>query len=162
MTNIAAEIDLQPLESVLAACAAKPGSLITILQQTQELYGYLPRPALAEISRATGITPAKVLGVASFYTQFRLEPVGRYLIMLCQGTACHVNGAESISAVISEELGIADGQTTADGLFTLKHVACLGCCSLAPAMMINGEVYGNLTASSVRQVLHDLAAKEAE
>ncbi len=162
MTNIAAEIDLQPLESVLAAYAAKPGSLITILQQTQELYGYLPRPALAEISRATGITPAKVLGVASFYTQFRLEPVGRYLIMLCQGTACHVNGAESISAVISEELGIADGQTTADGLFTLKHVACLGCCSLAPAMMINGEVYGNLTASSVRQVLHDLAAKEAE
>ena len=161
MTNIAAEIDLQPLESVLAAYAAKPGSLITILQQTQELYGYLPRPALAEISRATGITPAKVLGVASFYTQFRLEPVGRYLIMLCQGTACHVNGADSISAVISEELGIADGQTTADGLFTLKHVACLGCCSLAPAMMINGEVYGNLTASSVRQVLHDLAAKEA-
>ena len=162
MTNIAAEIDLQPLESVLAAYAAKPGSLITILQQTQELYGYLPRPALAEISRAPGIAPAKVLGVASFYTQFRLEPVGRYLIMLCQGTACHVNGAESISAVISEELGIADGQTTADGLFTLKHVACLGCCSLAPAMMINGEVYGNLTASSVRQVLHDLAAKEAE
>ena len=162
MTNIAAEIDLQPLESVLAAYAAKPGSLITILQQTQEIYGYLPRPALAEISRATGIAPAKVLGVASFYTQFRLEPVGRYLIMLCQGTACHVNGAESISAVISEELGIADGQTTADGPFTLKHVACLGCCSLALAMMINGEVYGNLTANSVRQVLHDLAAKEAE
>ncbi len=130
----AAEIDLQPLEPVLAEYAAKPGSLITILQHTQDIYGYLPQ----------------------------LQPVGRYLIMLCQGTACHVNGAESISAIISEELGIADGQTTADGLFTLKHVACLGCCSLAPAMMINGEVYGNLTADSVRGVLKELRAKEAE
>lgn len=162
MTNIAAEIDLQPLEPVLAEYAARPGSLITILQHTQDIYGYLPRPALAEISRATGVTPAKVLGVASFYTQFRLEPVGRYLIMLCQGTACHVNGSESIGAVISEELGIADGQTTEDGLFSLKYVACLGCCSLAPAMMINGEVYGNLTANSVRQVLHELAEREAK
>lgn len=162
MTNIAAEIDLQPLEPVLAEYAARPGSLITILQHTQDIYGYLPRPALAEISRATGVTPAKVLGVASFYTQFRLEPVGRYLIMLCQGTACHVNGSESIGAVISEELDIADGQTTEDGLFSLKYVACLGCCSLAPAMMINGEVYGNLTANSVRQVLHELAEREAK
>lgn len=151
-----AEIDLRPLEAVLAEYAAKPGSLITILQQTQDIYGYLPKAALAEISRAVGATPAKVLGVASFYTQFRLEPVGRYLIMLCQGTACHVNGSESISAIISEELGIADGQTTEDGLFSLKHVACLGCCSLAPAMMINGEVYGNLTADSVRKVLRGL------
>ena len=158
----AAEIDLQPLEPVLAEYAAKPGSLITILQHTQDIYGYLPQPALAKISEAVGVAPAKVLVVASFYTQFRLQPVGRYLIMLCQGTACHVNGAESISAIISEELGIADGQTTADGLFTLKHVACLGCCSLAPAMMINGEVYGNLTADSVRGVLKELRAKEAE
>ena len=151
MTNIAAEIDLQPLKPVLAEYAAR-----------QDIYGYLPRPALAEISWVTGVTPAKVLGVASFYTQFRLEPVGRYLIMLCQGTACHVNGSESIGAVISEELGIADGQTTEDGLFSLKYVACLGCCSLAPAMMINGEVYGNLTANSVRQVLHELAEREAK
>lgn len=169
MTDKATEIDLQPLTPVLAEYAAKPGSLITILQQTQDIYGYLPRPALAKISEATGVTPAKVLGVASFYTQFRLEPVGRYLIMLCQGTACHVNGSESISAIISEELAIQDGQTTPDGLFSLKHVACLGCCSLAPAMMINGEVYGNLTADSVRKVLRDLRAnaenaeqKEAE
>ena len=162
MTNIAAEIDLQPLKPVLAEYAARPGSLITILQHTQDIYGYLPRPALAEISWVTGVTPAKVLGVASFYTQFRLGPVGRYLIMLCQGTACHVNGSESIGAVISEELGIADGQTTEDGLFSLKYVACLGCCSLAPAMMINGEVYGNLTANSVRQVLHELAEREAK
>ena len=83
---------MQPLEPVLAEYAAKPGSLITILQHTQDIYGYLPQPALAKISEAVGVAPAKVLGVASFYTQFRLQPVGRYLIMLCQGTACHVTG----------------------------------------------------------------------
>lgn len=154
--------ELSPLEPVLAEYAAKPGSLITILQKTQDIFGYLPRPALARISEACGVVPAKVLGVASFYTQFRLEPVGRYLIMLCQGTACHVNGSESIGAIITEELGIKDGQTTEDGLFSLKYVACLGCCSLAPAMMINGEVYGNLTGDSVRQVLQKLAAEAGE
>lgn len=156
---IGQEVDLQPLQPILAEYAEKPGSLITILQKTQGVYGYLPRPALEAVSQATGIAPAKILGVASFYTQFRLEPVGKYLIMLCQGTACHVNGSEAIAAIVAEELGIHDGETTADGLFTLKCVACLGCCSLAPAMMINDEVYGNLTGDSVRQVLRDLADK---
>ena len=150
-------IDLGQIEPVLAEYAEKPGSLITILQKTQDIYGYLPRPALAAIADATGITPAKISGVASFYTQFRLQPVGKYLIMLCQGTACHVNGSERIAAIVGEELGIADGETTADGMFSLKCVACLGCCSLAPAMMINGEVYGNLTGDSVRKVLRELA-----
>ncbi|MBQ3199534.1 MAG: NADH-quinone oxidoreductase subunit NuoE [Firmicutes bacterium] len=159
MANVEQKVDLQLLQPILDEYAAKPGSLIMILQHTQGLYGYLPKDALKAISAATGIAPAKILGVASFYTQFRLQPVGKYLIMLCQGTACHVNGSEKISAIITEELGIKDGETTADGLFTLKHVACLGCCSLAPAMMINDEVYGNLTADSVRQVLKDLAAK---
>ncbi len=160
--GIAAEtLDLTALDDVLAEYAAVPGALITVLQKTQDIYGYLPQPALQLISEQMGIAPAKIMGVATFYTQFRLQPVGRYLIMLCQGTACHVNGSESISAIISEELGIVDGQTTDDGLFTLKHVACLGCCSLAPAMMINDDVYGNLTGDSVRKVLRDLRAKEA-
>lgn len=161
--GIAAEaMDLTALDEVLAEYASVPGALITVLQKTQDIYGYLPQPALQRISEQMGIAPAKIMGVATFYTQFRLQPVGRYLIMLCQGTACHVNGSESISAIISEELGITDGETTEDGLFTLKHVACLGCCSLAPAMMINDDVYGNLTGDSVRKVLRDLRAKEAE
>lgn len=162
MAQSTQQVDLAKLEPVLAKYAAKPGSLITILQHTQDIYGYLPRAALIVISQSTGIAPAQIMGVATFYAQFRLQPVGRYLIMLCQGTACHVNGAESISAIITEELGIKDGETTADGLFSLKHVACLGCCSLAPAMMINGEVYGNLTGNSVRMVLSDLAAAAKE
>ena len=128
--------DLTKLEPVLAEYAHVPGSLITILQKTQDIYGYLPAEALRAISAATGVASAQIMGVATFYAQFRLQPVGRYLIMLCQGTACHVNGAESIAAIVAEELGIGDGETTADGLFSLQHVACLGCCSLAPAMMI--------------------------
>lgn len=161
--GIAAEtFDLTALDAVLAEYASVQGALITVLQKTQDIYGYLPQAALQRISEQMHIAPAKIMGVATFYTQFRLQPVGRYLIMLCQGTACHVNGSESISAIISEELGIADGETTEDGLFTLKHVACLGCCSLAPAMMINEDVYGNLTGDSVRKVLRDLRAKEAE
>ncbi len=154
-------IDVKQLAPVLAKYKDVPGALITILQQTQDIYGYLPAAALTEISRATGISPAKIMGVATFYTQFRLNPVGKYLIMLCQGTACHVNGSDVIGDTISSELGIKDGETTADGLFTLKYVACLGCCSLAPAMMINDKVYGNLTADTVRAVLRGLA-KEGE
>lgn len=160
---IAAEaINLAALDAVLDEYAGVSGALITVLQKTQDIYGYLPEAALKRISERMGIAPAKIMGVATFYTQFRLQPVGRYLIMLCQGTACHVNGSESIGAIINEELGINNGETTEDGLFTLKYVACLGCCSLAPAMMINDDVYGNLTADSVRKVLRDIRAREAE
>ncbi len=151
--------DLSLLDGVLAEYAAVEGSLITILQKAQEIYGYLSPDVISLISEKTGIPAAKVMGVATFYTQFRFEPVGKYLIMLCQGTACHVNGSKRIEQAIVDELGITDGQTTPDGLFTLKNVACLGCCSLSPVMMINSDTYGNLTPEKTRQILKDL--KEA-
>ena len=118
--------------------------------------------AMAHIAQRTGTPIATIVGVATFYAQFRLEPVGKYLIMLCQGTACHVNGSELISAAISDELGIEDGQTTEDGLFSLKHVACLGCCSLSPVMMINGQTYGSLTPDKAKKILRGIAAQEQE
>ena len=157
-----AKSDLSLLKDVLDEYASVKGSLITILQKAQDIYGYLPTDVIYHIAESVGTTPAEVMGVATFYTQFRLQPVGKYLIMLCQGTACHVNGSEKIETAICEHLGIKDGETTADGLFTLKDVACLGCRSLSPVMMINGETYGSLTpekAISVLQKLREEASK---
>ena len=155
-------VDLSLLEDVLAKYANVKGSLITILQKTQEIYGYIPIDAVYHISERTGLTPAKILGVATFYSQFRFQAVGKYLIMICKGTACYVNGAERIIEAVSEELGIGDNQTTEDGLFSLSLVSCLGCCSLAPVMMINEDTYGSLTPDKVKQILRDIRAKEGK
>ena len=153
--------DLSLLEPVLAQYRDIPGSLIAVLQKAQGIYGYLPQDVLQYIAGTMQIPAARVFGVATFYTQFRFTPVGKYFIELCKGTACHVNGADTIARTIQEELGISDGETTPDGLFSLKCVACLGCCSLSPVMMINGETYGSLTSAKVRDILAQ-KRKEAE
>jgi NADH:ubiquinone oxidoreductase subunit E len=118
-------------------------------------------PVLDEYAKIPGS-----LIVATFYTQFRLSPIGKNLIMLCKGTACHVNGADMIEEAITEELSIGDGETTEDGIFTLNNVACLGCCSLAPVMMIRNkdgdETYGNLTKDSVKSILREIRKREQE
>ena len=154
------EADFKELKPVLDKYADVDGSLISILQKTQDIYGYLSLDVIDYISARTGIAPAKIFGVATFYTQFRLEAIGTYLIMLCQGTACHVNGSSMIEEAITEHLGITDGETTEDGIFTLNNVACLGCCSLAPVMMIKGpegdETFGNLTKDKVRDALDSI------
>lgn len=152
--------DLALLTPVLEEYGNVRGSLITILQKAQEIYGYLPVNVLYAVAEATGNTPAKVMGVATFYTQFRLNPVGKNLIMLCKGTACHVNGADGIEKAICEELGISDGGTTADGLFSLKTVACLGCCSLSPVMMINEDTFGSLTPAKAVAVLREIKERD--
>ena len=133
-----------------------PSSLIPLLQRTQENFGYLPKEALEEISRYLRIPLSRVYGVATFYAQFRFEPLGKYVIKICHGTACHVNGAVNISQAITEELGIEEGQTTEDDLVTLERVACLGCCSLAPVIMINNKVFGKLTPEKVRKLMKNL------
>lgn len=156
--------DFSQLDPILEKYAKVPGALITILQKTQDIYGYLSLDAINYLSEQTGIKPAKIYGVATFYTQFRMAPVGKYLIMLCKGTACHVNGADMIEEAITEELAIKDGETTEDGLFTLNNMACLGCCSLAPVMMVRShegdETYGNLTKDSVKSTLKEIRKAE--
>lgn len=154
--------DLSLLDDVLNEYGGVSSNLITILQKAQSIYGYLPKDVMYHIAENTGLTPADVMGVATFYSQFRLTPIGKYLIMSCQGTACHVNGSERVSAAISEYLGIKSGETTEDGLFTLENVACLGCCSLAPVIMINGEAYGNLTPDSAVEVLKNIQKEEGK
>ena len=154
--------DLSLMDEALDTYADTKGSLITILQKAQEIYGYLPMDVIRLISDRTGVKPAKIMGVATFYAQFRLQPVGKYLIMLCKGTACHVNGSDLIEKTVTETLGIKDGETTPDGLFTLKNVACLGCCSLSPVMMINDETYGRLTPQKTKEILAQLAEAAKE
>ena len=156
------EVDLTLLDSALEQYGDVKGSLITILQKTQEIYGYVPIDAVYRISERTGLTPAKIMGVATFYSQFRFTAVGKYLIMVCKGTACYVNGAERIIDAISEELGIGNNETTADGLFSLSIVSCLGCCSLAPVMMINEDTYGSLTPDKVKTILREIRQKEGK
>ncbi len=153
-------MDIALLDPVLAEYAAKPGSLITVLQKAQDLYGYLAIDLMAYIAYKMGIKPAKVLGVATFYTQFRTKPVGKNLILLCKGTACHVNGAAAIEVAIKEELAVNEGEITADGLFTYNNVACLGCCSLSPVMMIGDDTFGNLTPATTKEILANIR-KEA-
>ena len=155
-------VDLSLIADVLDKYAAVKGSLITILQKTQDIYGYVPIDAVYHIAERTGLTPAKIMGVATFYSQFRFTAVGKYLIMVCKGTACYVNGAERIIEAVQEELGIGDNQTTEDGLFSLSLVSCLGCCSLAPVMMINEDTYGSLTPDKVRKILRDIREKEGK
>lgn len=134
----------------------EPSSLIPLLQRTQERFGYLPREILEEIANYLGIPLSRVYGVATFYAQFRFEPLGKYVVKVCHGTACHVNGAVNIAQALKEELGIEEGQTTEDGLITLERVACLGCCSLAPVIMINEKVFGKLTPDKVRKLVKQL------
>jgi NADH:ubiquinone oxidoreductase 24 kD subunit len=160
------KFDFTELDRFLDKVGDMPGNLIVILQQAQNIYGYLPREVIAYIAKRTGNTQAKIYGVATFYTQFRLQPIGKNLIMLCQGTACHVSGSQDIEAAICDELKITDGETTEDGIFTLNNVACLGCCSLAPVMMIqNGggeETYGNLTKEKVLDIINRIRENEAK
>jgi len=135
--------------------------LIYELQQEQAANGFLSLDALKAIASRLGLTLAKVLGVATFYAQFRLKPVGKNLILLCQGTACHVNGSGQVEQFIAEHIGVSEDEISADGLFTYSNVACLGCCSLAPAMMINDKVYGHLDRKKVAEILDGLKGAEA-
>ena len=112
-------------------------------------------------SAETGLNLSDMYGVATFYAQFRLNPVGKIIIKVCHGTACHVQNADSISDAIRENLKIKDGETTPDGLFTLESVACLGCCSLAPVMMIGDDTYGKLTGRGAVKILREVKAKES-
>jgi len=139
----------------------REAELIPLLQKLQGAYGYLPKDIIARLAERTGLHVSHIMGVATFYSQFRLVPVGRHIIRICFGTACHVNGAENVADALCQELGVAMGETTPDGEFTVESVACLGCCSLAPVMMIDKETHGRLTPDKVRGIIRAFREKEA-
>ena len=137
-----------------------PGELIPLLQSAQEHFGYIPRRAIRYISGVTNTPESTVYGVITFYSQFRLQPMGKHQIRLCCGTACHVAGAPTLLDTLRDELGVEENGTTEDGLFTLFTVACLGCCSLSPALMIDDETYGKLTPAEARKIIRKIRREE--
>jgi len=142
------------LKAIVAKHENKKGQLIPILQEVQRAEGYLSRESMREISKLTNITVAEIYGVATFYSMFRLKPQGKYTIRICKGTACHVSGAKTIMETLKETLHLApDEDTTEDNLFTITEVACLGCCSLAPVIMINDKTYGKLTSAKIPGII---------
>jgi NADH-quinone oxidoreductase subunit E len=145
--------DERPLAEVLARHRGNRGGLIPVLQETQAAYGYLPRPAIERIAKALRRPAAQVFGVATFYAQFHLKPRGRHIIRVCLGTACHVRGGELILEQLSQTLGIRPGETTADLLFTLERVACIGACGLAPTLMVDEDTHGRLTPKTAVALL---------
>ncbi|PKK90918.1 MAG: NAD(P)H-dependent oxidoreductase subunit E [Candidatus Wallbacteria bacterium HGW-Wallbacteria-1] len=130
--------------------------LIPILQDTQGRFGYLSRQAMTEVARHVGVAASKVFGVVTFYNQFKLTPPGRVEILVCRGTACHVKGSDQLLKALEGELGIKAGTTTRDGEFGLDVVACLGSCSLAPVITVNGTFHGRVTANDVGKLLTTL------
>ena len=135
--------------------------LIPILQEVQAAYKYLSKDMISYVATSIGVPPSRVYGVATFYAHFSLEPKGKHIIRLCDGTACHVRRSEEITQALRKELGLQEGRnTTEDMMFTLETVACLGACSLSPAVVADGMVHGSMTPATARALIEDIRMSE--
>jgi len=150
------------LDGILSSYESEPGKLVPILLDVQAGIGYLPEEVIAAVARFLDITIGQIYAVASFYTQFRLTPVGRHRVTVCRGTACHIRGAPDILRQIEEEIDIPEGETSEDLEYTLESVACIGCCALAPVIKINEDVHGEMTMQKVGGVFADLNTGEQD
>ncbi len=147
------EFDYQRADAIIEQFLGKKGMIIPALQKLQDEYGYLPRPAVERMAKRMRIPSSKVYGVITFYAQFKLSPRGKYIIRVCKGTACHIQGSPKIAERIQEILQVEDGETTPDLKFTLEEVACIGACALAPGMMINDDPHGRLSPDRIKEIL---------
>ena len=151
------------VDQIISEQTARGNSLISILQAVQEEYRYLPEEVLAYIATALDVSPAEVFGVATFYGQFSLEPKGRYVVRMCDGTACHVRGSRAVYEAVRRKIGLKDGRNTSeDMLFTVDAVHCVGACGLAPVMMIGDQVFGLLTPETAVKVIEDFQSRAYE
>ncbi len=155
------EFDIMEVDRIVGEIGSAETAVIPILQAVQKAFKYLPEPALRRVCEITDITPAQIEGVSSFFSQFRRSPVGKHMISVCDGTACHVKGAEAVYNAVLNDLEIDDGDTDAEGVFTVQKVACLGCCTLAPAVQIDGVTYGHVKTDSVSDMIADFLENEA-
>ena len=154
------DMDLSLLDPILQKHAGRGDALITILQEIQEVYSYLPEEALNRLSREAMIPMSRIYAVVTFYAQFYLNPRGRQTVRVCRGTACHVRGGSRILEAVERELGITDGETTPDLEYSLETVACIGACALAPAMVVNENTYGKMTPSEAAKAIYHKDKKE--
>ncbi|MCK5148346.1 NADH-quinone oxidoreductase subunit NuoE [bacterium] len=160
--NVTSERQFEKVCTILDAHNRNPQKLISILQVIQQEYRYLPKPVLQYVATSLNLSPAHVYGVATFYSHFALEPKGKFVIKICDGTACHVKGSTPILEALTKRLKLKEGETTTrDLLFTLETVSCLGACGLAPAMVINEDVYGQISAQRAVEIIDEIAVKEA-
>ena len=143
----------EKLIAVIEKYAGVKGAMMPILQEAQEIYGYLPYEVQEIIALKTGVSLEEIFGIVSFYAQFKLNPDGQYAIAVCLGTACYVKGSGDIINAISEKLGVAIGSTSPDGKYSIEATRCIGACGLAPVLTVNGEVYGRLTVDDVDSIL---------
>ena len=141
------------IDEILAGYAGKKEELIPILQQAQQAFGYLPAPAIKRIADFVGVPEATAFGVATFYAQFKLVPSGRNIVRVCRGTACHVKGGSRILVEVQKKLGIKSGENTPDMEYALETVACIGACALAPNMVVNNKIYGNMKTGKIATIL---------
>ncbi|HNT89192.1 MAG TPA: NADH-quinone oxidoreductase subunit NuoE [Candidatus Hydrogenedentes bacterium] len=153
-------VDTAAVADIVARYPVNRGSLIPILQDVQDHYGYLPESVMDDLAERLGLSPNEVYGVATFYTQFRFEPPGEHTIHVCQGTACHVRGGAEILQEFEHRLGIEAGGSTPDGRFDLRRVACLGCCALAPVVSVDGHVFAGVTRAKAPGILAKYRANE--
>jgi len=144
---------LEEAQDIVNKVGSEPEKVIPLLQEIQNRHSYLPDDIVEAVADVIKVPAADVYGVATFYSQFRFTPMGEHLIRVCKGTACHVSGADLLTSAICDELNVEEGGTTEDMLFSLETVACLGCCSLAPVVMIDNKVYGKLTSGKVRKII---------
>ena len=157
---MSAGIDLSLLEQVLQKHQGQEDALISILQEIQEAYSYLPEEVLNRLSQEAGISMSRIYAVATFYAQFYLNPRGRQTVRVCRGTACHVRGGSLILEAVERELGIKEDETTPDLEYSLETVACIGACALAPAMVVNDNTYGMMTPSKAAEAVSRKDKKE--
>lgn len=148
-------LDFKPFNVELWKYDGHAGALIPLLQSAQDTYGYVSEKAIDYIGHITGIPAAEIYGVVTFYAQFRTKPLGKNVVKVCNGTACHVNGARTVYNTIQDEFGISYDETSDDGQFSLLSVACIGCCSLAPVITINGETFGRLTSQKLLKIIKE-------
>ncbi len=149
-------IDLKPVAGIVSGYVHDyESNLIAILQETQDVYGYLSKSVMKEISKITDVPLTRIFGVVTFYSQFTLTPRGKHAIKICNGTACHVRGVDEVKEKVKEHLNVVEGETTADFKFTLETVACIGTCFLAPVMMVDDRYFGKLTTDTVTDIVKE-------